>query len=75
MIVPLAIVAGGSPAQLDTAAVGGVISALAETQLQGRPTVHSGRWRRAANAAHAVNDFRKIAGLEAYAPPLTTFRS
>jgi len=35
MIVPLAIVAGGSCAQLDTAAVDGVVSALAETSSRG----------------------------------------
>ena len=34
----------------------------------GRPTVRS--WRRgdAANASHAVNDFRKLCGIEAYTP-------
>jgi len=31
-------------------------------------------WGSAANCSHAVNDFRKIAGIESYAPP-TTFRS
>jgi D-sedoheptulose 7-phosphate isomerase len=45
-----------------------VATILAETRAAGGRLFVLGVGGSAANAAHAVNDFRKIAGLEAYAP-------
>jgi len=59
---------GQIAAQLDTAAIDGVVAALAETRSRGGRLFILGVGGSAANASHAVNDFRKIAGLEAYAP-------
>ena len=54
--------------QLDTAAIEKVVDILAETRArQGRLFI-LGVGGSAANASHAVNDFRKIVGIEAYAP-------
>jgi D-sedoheptulose 7-phosphate isomerase len=59
---------GQITAQLDVAAIDRVVSALAETRSKGGRLFILGVGGSAANASHAVNDFRKIAGLEAYAP-------
>src|SRR2546422_5114476 len=54
--------------RLDTAAIDRAVSLLAETrQRRGRLFI-LGVGGSAANASHAVNDFRKIAGIEAYTP-------
>ena len=55
-------------AQIDDRATEGVVAALAETRLKGGRLFILGVGGSAANASHAVNDFRKIAGIEAYAP-------
>lgn len=54
--------------QLDTDAVDRVVAMLAETRARGGRLFILGVGGSAANASHAVNDFRKLAGLEAYAP-------
>lgn len=54
--------------QLDTDAVDRVVAMLAETRTRGGRLFILGVGGSAANASHAVNDFRKLAGLEAYAP-------
>ena len=55
-------------AGLDVAAVDRLVAALADLRArQGRLFV-LGVGGSAANCSHAVNDFRKIAGIEAYAP-------
>jgi D-sedoheptulose 7-phosphate isomerase len=54
--------------RLDTAVIAQMIELLAETQSRGGRLFILGVGGSAANAAHAVNDFRKIAGFEAYAP-------
>src|ERR1017187_1725318 len=59
---------GQIAAQLDAAAIDRVVSALAEIRSRGGRLFILGVGGSAANASHAVNDFRKIAGLEAYAP-------
>jgi D-sedoheptulose 7-phosphate isomerase len=59
---------GQIAAQLDAAAIDGVVTALAETRSRGGRLFILGVGGSAANASHAVNDFRKIAGLEAYTP-------
>src|SRR5690242_13806355 len=54
--------------RLDVEAIERVVAILAETRTrQGRLFI-LGVGGSAANASHAVNDFRKIVGLEAYAP-------
>jgi D-sedoheptulose 7-phosphate isomerase len=54
--------------KLDTAAIDKMVSILAGTRArQGRLFI-LGVGGSAANASHAVNDFRKIAGIETYAP-------
>ena len=53
---------------LDTAAIDRVVEILAATRSAGGRLFILGVGGSAANASHAVNDFRKIAGLEAYAP-------
>jgi D-sedoheptulose 7-phosphate isomerase len=55
-------------AQLDTAAIDRVVALLAATRAAGGRLFILGVGGSAANASHAVNDFRKIAGIEAYAP-------
>lgn len=54
--------------QLDTDAVDRVAALLAETRARGGRLFILGVGGSAANASHAVNDFRKLVGLEAYAP-------
>jgi D-sedoheptulose 7-phosphate isomerase len=53
---------------LDGAAIERVVDLLAATRAQGGRLFILGVGGSAANASHAVNDFRKIAGIEAYAP-------
>jgi len=54
--------------QIDTSAADRVVRTLAETRTNGGRLFILGVGGSAANASHAVNDFRKIAGIEAYAP-------
>ena len=54
--------------QLDRKAIDAVAGLLAETRSRGGRLFVLGVGGSAANASHAVNDFRKIAGIEAYAP-------
>jgi D-sedoheptulose 7-phosphate isomerase len=53
---------------LDHQAIERMATALAETRRRGGRLFILGVGGSAANASHAVNDFRKIAGIEAYAP-------
>ena len=53
---------------LDQAAIEKVVSLLVKTRTGGGRLFILGVGGSAANASHAVNDFRKIAGIEAYAP-------
>jgi D-sedoheptulose 7-phosphate isomerase len=53
---------------LDVAAIERVVTILAATRSSGGRLFILGVGGSAANASHAVNDFRKIAGIEAYAP-------
>src|ERR1700704_1775068 len=55
-------------ARLDTAAIDRAISLLVETRRRNGRLFILGVGGSAANASHAVNDFRKIAGMECYAP-------
>ena len=54
--------------QLDMQAIDRVVALLAETRDRGGRLFILGVGGSAANASHAVNDFRKIVGLEAYTP-------
>ena len=54
--------------RLDTASIEDAASLLALTRASGGRLFILGVGGSAANASHAVNDFRKIAGIEAYAP-------
>lgn len=54
--------------RLDTDAIERVVELLLETRAKGGRLFILGVGGSAANASHAVNDFRKIVGLEAYAP-------
>jgi D-sedoheptulose 7-phosphate isomerase len=54
-------------ARIDHEAVTRLVDLLAEARAGG-PAVRAGRRRQRRNASHAVNDFRKIAGFEAYTP-------
>jgi len=54
--------------QLDVNAIERVAELLADTRARGGRLFILGVGGSAANASHAVNDFRKLAGLEAYAP-------
>jgi D-sedoheptulose 7-phosphate isomerase len=54
--------------QLNPAAIDGIVAQLAATRARGGRLFVLGVGGSAANASHAVNDFRKIAGIEAYAP-------
>jgi D-sedoheptulose 7-phosphate isomerase len=54
--------------QLDIPALERIVALLAETRSSGGRLFILGVGGSAANASHAVNDFRKIVGLEAYAP-------
>jgi D-sedoheptulose 7-phosphate isomerase len=55
-------------ARLDTAAIERVVELLVATRDGGGRLFILGVGGSAANASHAVNDFRKIGGFEAYAP-------
>jgi len=55
-------------AQLDTAAIERCVDELALVRERGGRLFILGVGGSAANASHAVNDFRKICGFEAYAP-------
>ena len=54
--------------RLDADAIDRVVTLLAETRARGGRLFILGVGGSAGNASHAVNDFRKLAGLEAYAP-------
>ena len=54
--------------QLDRGTIEKAIDLLADTRQRGGRLFILGVGGGAANASHAVNDFRKLAGLEAYAP-------
>lgn len=54
--------------KLDTAAIEHAVALLRETRENGGRLFILGVGGSAANASHAVNDFRKITGIEAYAP-------
>jgi len=54
--------------RLDTATIDRAIALLADTRRRNGRLFILGVGGSAANASHAVNDFRKIVGLEAYAP-------
>jgi D-sedoheptulose 7-phosphate isomerase len=60
--------AGEIIAKLDGASIEKAASLLAGTRAAGGRLFILGVGGSAANASHAVNDFRKIAGIEAYAP-------
>lgn len=55
-------------ARLDAAAIEKVVSELARVRERGGRLFILGVGGSAANASHAVNDFRKICGFECYAP-------
>jgi len=55
-------------ARLDVSAIERTAEKLADTRRRGGRIFFLGVGGSAANASHAVNDFRKIAGFEAYAP-------
>src|SRR4029079_1388043 len=54
--------------KLDTTAIESLIAALVELREQGGRLFFLGVGGSAANCSHAVNDFRKIVGIEAYTP-------
>ncbi len=54
--------------RLDTESVDRAIAILADVRARGGRLFVLGVGGSAANASHAVNDFRKIAGIDAYAP-------
>lgn len=54
--------------RLDAAAIDRVVAILVNMRAQGGRLFILGVGGSAANASHAVNDFRKITGIEAYAP-------
>lgn len=54
--------------RIDHEAIRRVVELLAETRARGGRLFILGVGGSAANASHAVNDFRKLAGIEAYAP-------
>lgn len=55
-------------ARLDQGSIESVVQILASTKVRGGRLFILGVGGSAANASHAVNDFRKIAGIETYAP-------
>jgi D-sedoheptulose 7-phosphate isomerase len=55
-------------AALDTAAIERMAALLADLRARGGRLFFLGVGGSAANCSHAVNDFRKIAGIEAYTP-------
>ena len=60
--------AGEILAKLDTDAIEGMATLLARVRTNGGRLFFLGVGGSAGNCSHAVNDFRKIAGIEAYAP-------
>lgn len=54
--------------KLNIEAIESMVRILVDTRVRGGRLFFLGVGGSAANASHAVNDFRKIAGLEAYAP-------
>ena len=54
--------------QLDRDAIDRMVRIFVETREKGGRLFILGVGGSAGNASHAVNDFRKIAGMEAYAP-------
>src|SRR5207245_8081553 len=60
--------AGQVVERLDPIAIDAVVDLLADTRTRGGRLFILGVGGSAANASHAVNDFRKLAHLEAYAP-------
>jgi len=60
--------AGQILAQLDVTAIERMISLLADLRARDGRLFFLGVGGSAANCSHAVNDFRKLAGIEAYAP-------
>ncbi len=54
--------------KLDVSAIERIVDVLVQTREQGGRLFVLGVGGSAANASHAVNDFRKIAGIETYAP-------
>jgi len=54
--------------QIDVQAIEQMVAVLADTRSRGGRLFILGVGGSAANASHAVNDFRKIVGLEAYTP-------
>ncbi len=54
--------------RLDAAAIERLVQALRALRARGGRLFMLGVGGSAANASHAVNDFRKIAGIECYAP-------
>src|SRR3569623_1681442 len=54
--------------QLDVAAIDRIVQKLVDVRARGGRLFMLGVGGSAANASHAVNDFRKICGFEAYAP-------
>lgn len=54
--------------KIDLVSIEKVVDVLAETRERGGRLFFLGVGGSAANASHAVNDFRKIAGIESYAP-------
>src|SRR6266852_2021023 len=55
-------------AELDTGAIEKMAALLAALRARGGRLFFLGVGGSAANCSHAVNDFRKIAGIEAYTP-------
>lgn len=53
---------------LDVGAIEKMVAILAETRARGGRAFFLGVGGSAGNASHAVNDFRKIVGIESYAP-------
>ena len=60
--------AGAICAQVDRGAIDAITGILADARRRGGRIFFLGVGGGAGNSAHAVNDFRKIAGIEAYAP-------
>src|SRR5437870_10340215 len=54
--------------RLDRTAIGRMLDLLEQTRAQGGRLFILGVGGSAANASHAVNDFRKLCGIECYAP-------
>ena len=60
--------AGEIVRRIDRESIARVVRLVAETRASGGRLFILGVGGSAANASHAVNDFRKLAGIEAYAP-------